>query len=165
MRRRSLRARGRPAGSSSSPSSSSSPLGLTLLYGTSCVVFAMAQPTPISDAAPAALVPIGGSNETAITHNALIADTQGNDVLGHSWDPLGLLETESQTFGFLLAPAWAPLGALWGRFVRLLGRLGALLGRLGAILGASWAVLGPSSGPLGPSWSVGKPKTRKPQNH
>ena len=75
---RASRAR-RPAGSSSSWSSSSSPLDLTLLYGISSVVFAMAQPTPISDAAPAALVPIGGSNETAITHNALIADTQGND--------------------------------------------------------------------------------------
>ena len=41
----------------------------------------MAQPTQDGDAAPAALVPIGGSNETAITHNALIADTQGNDGL------------------------------------------------------------------------------------
>ena len=49
----------------------------------------------------------------------------------------------------LLAPSWARLGALLGRFGRLLGCLGALFGRLGALLGASWEPLGAL---LGLSW-------------
>ena len=40
----------------------------------------MAQPTHVSDAAHPELIPIQGAIETAVTHDALIADTQGNDA-------------------------------------------------------------------------------------
>ena len=55
----------------------------------------MAQPTQDGDAAHAALVPIGDSNEAAITPNALMTDTQGNDappafLEAHMWPTAGL---------------------------------------------------------------------------
>ena len=44
----------------------------------------MAQPTHVSDAAHPELIPIQGAIETAVTHDALIADTQGNDAYNTS---------------------------------------------------------------------------------